>query len=126
MLPSAPQIPLSWSFDKAMNGIASATDTEIDLGFKAYSGVTSRGDKVDPLLIAADITGIAKLRAPNLEAEEMGRDIRMRGTVREIDAAIRRVMNSKVLTQEAKDRERRRLMDRREAIQREREKEQTQ
>lgn len=123
MLPAAPQIPMSFSFDKAMNSIASATNSEINLGFKEYTGVTSRGDKVDPLLTMFDVTGVAKLRAPNLEAEELGRDIRLRGTVREIDAAMRRVTSSKVLSDEAKARELARLRERRQAMLLERERE---
>jgi hypothetical protein len=116
ILPAAPQVPFSWSWDKAMNAVASATESEIDLGVRQYPGTTTAGDKIDPRLVAADITGLAKLRAPNLDVEASRREGRLAVEVREINAAIRRVARSKAMSESAKERETTRLIEQRQRI----------
>jgi len=115
-LPAAPFVPGSYQFDKLLNGVASVAEEPIDLGLLEYTGTNRYGDRYDPVLTGIDLLGIAKLRAPNLERESLNQSIRRRSETRKIDQTIRRLGRDQSKTDGAVERERERLLDRREQL----------
>lgn len=100
VMPNAVFVPGSYSFNQALDGIASATGTDIDLLLAQYTGTTKSGDPVNPITAALSITGLAKVRSFDPEKQMDYKRSDFNREAREIMANKRSIMRDKSLTEE--------------------------
>ncbi len=115
IVPNAPFVPGSYSFDKTLQATARTFDTDI----MGYTGFSSQGDPARPGIAALDVTGVAKVRESNTERNLQFKRLDIKKQMDEVKQnmmQLQRRLNNNAITQDAYDRERERQANKMELL----------